>query len=177
MERGDLPPDTSLSSHPSSGDLPVDHRRHPRHGHRLHRRSCSQRDRHAHESRNQRKTRLGKATLRATTPSPSFPLATTPSTSRPAASRNRSPRTSRWKRVTVRVPTLHLELGAESTVIEVTASTPLLQADSATVSSTVTAKAVQDLPLNGRNFVQLVALVPGANEGAGQRSEQRRPPR
>jgi Carboxypeptidase regulatory-like domain/TonB dependent receptor len=61
----------------------------------------------------------------------------------------------------------HLELGAESTVIEVTASTPLLQADNATVSSTVTAKAVQDLPLNGRNFVQLVALVPGANEGQG----------
>jgi hypothetical protein len=52
-------------------------------------------------------------------------------------------------------------------VVEVTASTPLLQADSATVSSTVTAKAVQDLPLNGRNFVQLVALVPGANEGPG----------
>jgi hypothetical protein len=47
----------------------------------------------------------------------------------------------------------------------VTASTPLLQAHSATVSATVTAKAVQDLPLNGRNFVQLVQLVPGANEG------------
>ncbi|WP_433974359.1 TonB-dependent receptor domain-containing protein [Tunturiibacter lichenicola] len=62
---------------------------------------------------------------------------------------------------------IHLALGAESTTIEVTASTPLLQADSATVSSTVTAKAVQDLPLNGRNFVQLVGLVPGANEGAG----------
>ncbi|NYF50603.1 TonB-dependent receptor [Tunturiibacter gelidoferens] len=62
---------------------------------------------------------------------------------------------------------VHLQLGAESTVVEVTASTPLLQADSATVSSTVTAKAVQDLPLNGRNFVQLVGLVPGANEGAG----------
>jgi hypothetical protein len=62
---------------------------------------------------------------------------------------------------------VHLQLGSESTVIEVTASTPLLQADSATVSSTVTAKAVQDLPLNGRNFVQLVQLVPGANEGPG----------
>jgi hypothetical protein len=34
----------------------------------------------------------------------------------------------------------------QSQVVEVTASTPLLQADSATVSSTVTAKAVQDLP-------------------------------
>src|SRR6201996_9059150 len=62
---------------------------------------------------------------------------------------------------------VHLQLGSESQVVEVTASTPLLQADSATVSSTVTAKAVQDLPLNGRNFVQLVALVPGANEGQG----------
>ena len=62
---------------------------------------------------------------------------------------------------------VHLALGSESTVVEVTASTPLLQSDSATVSSTVTSKAVQDLPLNGRNFVQLVALVPGANEGQG----------
>jgi hypothetical protein len=62
---------------------------------------------------------------------------------------------------------IHLQTGSEATVIEVTASTPLLQADSATVSSTVTAKAVQDLPLNGRNFVQLVALVPGANQGSG----------
>jgi hypothetical protein len=62
---------------------------------------------------------------------------------------------------------VHLTLGSESQTIEVTASTPLLQADSATVSSTVTARAVQDLPLNGRNFVQLVALVPGANEGQG----------
>jgi hypothetical protein len=62
---------------------------------------------------------------------------------------------------------VRLEAGSESTTIEVTASTPLLQADSATVSSTVTAQAVQNLPLNGRNFVQLVAVVPGANQGSG----------
>jgi hypothetical protein len=61
----------------------------------------------------------------------------------------------------------HMQLGAESTTVEVEAQTPLLQADNATVSSTVTEKAVQDLPLNGRNFVQLVQLVPGANEGPG----------
>jgi hypothetical protein len=61
----------------------------------------------------------------------------------------------------------HLQLGSESTFVEVTASTPLLQADTATVSSSVTAMAVQDLPLNGRNFVQMVQLVPGANEGPG----------
>ena len=61
----------------------------------------------------------------------------------------------------------HLQLGASTETINVEAQTPLLQAESATVSSTVTAQAVQDLPLNGRNYVQLVQLVPGANEGPG----------
>ena len=62
---------------------------------------------------------------------------------------------------------IHLLVGGTSESVTVEAATPLLQADNATVSSTVTAKAVQDLPLNGRNFVQLVQLVPGANEGPG----------
>lgn len=62
---------------------------------------------------------------------------------------------------------VHMQLGGESETITVEAQTPLLQSDNATVSSTVTEKAVQDLPLNGRNFVQLVQLVPGANEGPG----------
>ncbi|ADW70986.1 TonB-dependent receptor [Granulicella tundricola] len=62
---------------------------------------------------------------------------------------------------------VHLETGGEEQTVNVEAQTPLLQADNATVSSTVTAKAVQDLPLNGRNFVQLVQIVPGANEGPG----------
>jgi len=60
-----------------------------------------------------------------------------------------------------------LELGGETETVNVEAETPLLQADNATVSSTVDAKSVQDLPLNGRNFVQLVQIVPGANEGPG----------
>ncbi len=60
-----------------------------------------------------------------------------------------------------------LETGGQTDTVTVEAQTPLLQADSATVSSTVTAQEVQDLPLNGRNFVQLVQLVPGANEGPG----------
>jgi hypothetical protein len=61
----------------------------------------------------------------------------------------------------------HMATGGDTETVTVEATTPLLQADNATVSSTVTAKAVQDLPLNGRNFVQLVQLVPGANEGPG----------
>ncbi|SEG00801.1 Carboxypeptidase regulatory-like domain-containing protein [Bryocella elongata] len=74
-----------------------------------------------------------------------------------------------------------LAIGAESEVVNVEAQTPLLQSDNSTVSSTVTAQAVQDLPLNGRNYVQLVQLVPGANEGPGNgltsggRPDDRRP--
>ncbi|WP_213804398.1 TonB-dependent receptor [Granulicella sp. dw_53] len=62
---------------------------------------------------------------------------------------------------------VQMQTGGQTETVTVEAQTPLLQADNATVSSTVTAKAVQDLPLNGRNFVQLVQLVPGANEGPG----------
>ena len=74
-----------------------------------------------------------------------------------------------------------LQLGQSTETVEVTAQSPLLQTDNAIVSSTVTEQAVQDLPLNGRNFVQLVQLVPGANEGPGNgltsggRPDDRRP--
>ena len=62
---------------------------------------------------------------------------------------------------------IHLTAGGVTETVVVESTTPLLQADNATVSSTVTEQSVQDLPLNGRNFVQLVQLVPGANEGPG----------
>lgn len=62
---------------------------------------------------------------------------------------------------------VRMQIGSVSEVINVEAQTPLLQSENATVSSTVTAQSVQDLPLNGRNYVQLVQLVPGANEGPG----------
>jgi hypothetical protein len=61
----------------------------------------------------------------------------------------------------------HLQLGNVSETVSVEATTPLLQSENATVGTTVTAQAVQDLPLNGRNYVQLVQMVPGANEGPG----------
>jgi len=74
-----------------------------------------------------------------------------------------------------------LPVGESTQTVEVVAQTPLLQTDNATVSSTITDAAVQDLPLNGRNFIQLVQLVPGANEGPGNgltsggRPDDRRP--
>lgn len=73
-----------------------------------------------------------------------------------------------------------LQLGTVAENITVTASAPLLQTDTSTVSALVTEKAVQDLPVNGRNFVRLVQLAPGANEGlanslaSGTRPDDRR---
>jgi hypothetical protein len=73
-----------------------------------------------------------------------------------------------------------LQVGAVQENVTVTAQSPLLQTDTATVSSLVSTKAVQDLPVSGRNVQQLVQLVPGAFEGlpnslaSGTRPDDRR---
>jgi hypothetical protein len=73
-----------------------------------------------------------------------------------------------------------LQVGEVTQTVEVTATTPALQTDSATVRDTVSAQSVQDLPLNGRNFVQLVTTAPGAAPGpsnsilSGTRPDERR---
>jgi len=75
---------------------------------------------------------------------------------------------------------VRLQVGAVAENVTVVAESPLVQTDSATLSSLVTEKAVQDLPVNGRNFVRLVQLVPGATEGipnslaSGTRPDDRR---
>src|SRR5215470_5064641 len=73
-----------------------------------------------------------------------------------------------------------LQVGAVQENVTVTAQAPLLQTDTATVSSLVSEKAVQDLPVSGRNVARLVQLVPGAFEGlqnslsTGNRPDDRR---
>ena len=73
-----------------------------------------------------------------------------------------------------------MEVGATQQTVEVTAITPALQTDSSSLGQTVTNKAVQDLPLNGRNFIQLAQVTAGANEGlpnglsTGNRPDDRR---
>ena len=53
-----------------------------------------------------------------------------------------------------------MEVGQVSDTVEVTASTPLIRLDSAEMGEVVGKTQVQALPLNGRNFAQLVYLVP-----------------
>ncbi len=59
-----------------------------------------------------------------------------------------------------------LQVGQSTQVVEVTSQTPLLQADSANVTTTITTEAVENLPTAQRNLTSLVILTPGANEAA-----------
>src|SRR5712671_2301533 len=54
-----------------------------------------------------------------------------------------------------------LEIGDVGQVVEVKADTPLLQTETSSLGQVVEARAVQQMPLNGRNVLNLVALVPG----------------
>src|SRR5438067_6425062 len=60
---------------------------------------------------------------------------------------------------------VHLELGTVGQSVEVAGSSPALQTDSSSLGSLINERAVQDLPLNGRNFVVLAQLAAGATEG------------
>ncbi|HUB33248.1 MAG TPA: TonB-dependent receptor [Bryobacteraceae bacterium] len=73
-----------------------------------------------------------------------------------------------------------LQVGEATQTVEVVATTPALQTDSSTLRDAVAAQSVQDLPLNGRNYVQLVSTTPGAAAGpsnsilSGTRPDERR---
>ncbi|MBC8165097.1 MAG: TonB-dependent receptor [Bryobacteraceae bacterium] len=75
-----------------------------------------------------------------------------------------------WKREGVRLEVnqvaridVSLELGAVTETVSVTSTAPLIESDSSAVGQVVETKAIEDLPLNGRNFVQLAILGPGVN--------------
>ena len=57
---------------------------------------------------------------------------------------------------------LQMQVGAVESTIEVTGEIPVVQTTSATVQTSMTVRQVQELPLNGRNPLQLVALTAGA---------------
>ena len=54
-----------------------------------------------------------------------------------------------------------LEVGQVTETVEVKASAPLLESDNSAIGQVIEQKAVAELPLNGRNFVQLATLGPG----------------
>ena len=63
---------------------------------------------------------------------------------------------------------LKLELGQESTVVEVTGSAVQVNTEQATVQGVLTASQIENLPVNGRNFLDLAQLEPGVQIQDGQ---------
>jgi hypothetical protein len=74
-----------------------------------------------------------------------------------------------------------LVVGGANETVEITTSAPILQTDTSSIGSNITQQAVHDLPLNGRNYITLVQMSPGATEAApnsinsGTRPDDRRP--
>lgn len=58
-----------------------------------------------------------------------------------------------------------MQVGDVNQVVEVSAQTPLLQTENASLGQVVEARKVLEMPLNGRNVFGLVALVPGVVPG------------
>ena len=54
-----------------------------------------------------------------------------------------------------------LQVGEVTQTLEVSSQAPLLQTETGSLSQVISARAVQELPLNGRNVLNLVALSPG----------------
>ena len=61
---------------------------------------------------------------------------------------------------------LDLEVGLVSETVLIEGTAPLLETQSSVLGNVIEEKQVQELPLNGRNFVQLATLSPGVS-GAG----------
>lgn len=73
-----------------------------------------------------------------------------------------------------------LAVGKQEEVVQVSASTVALQTDSSVVGTLIADRAVENLPLNGRNIINLVQLSAGVSEGlsnslsSGNRPDDRR---
>ena len=60
---------------------------------------------------------------------------------------------------------VNLKIGNVTDTVNVSGEAALLQTENATVGTVIDAAKIVDLPLNGRNFIQLAQLVPGVQAG------------
>jgi hypothetical protein len=67
----------------------------------------------------------------------------------------------------------HMQVGQVNEVVNVTGEAALLTTETATTGTVIENKRIVDLPLNGRNFLQLVALAPNVSYGFGTAGQQR----
>ncbi|MBM3785269.1 MAG: carboxypeptidase regulatory-like domain-containing protein [Acidobacteria bacterium] len=64
-----------------------------------------------------------------------------------------------------------LKVGAVSETVEVQASAPVLESETTSVGTVIENKRIVELPLNGRNYLQLASLIPGATTNGPSSSQ------
>src|SRR6185295_11496421 len=64
-----------------------------------------------------------------------------------------------------------LQVGTLSETVEVTAGSPLIQTENAAISTVIENRVIVELPLNGRNYLQLASLIPGATTNGPSSSQ------
>ena len=63
-----------------------------------------------------------------------------------------------------------LKLGQIAQTVEVTGTTALMQTDDANVSNTIQQEMINDLPIEGRNYLNFAQILPNFNSGTGDTS-------
>ena len=56
-----------------------------------------------------------------------------------------------------------MQVGSLSQTVEVDSATPLLETSASSTGSTITPQQIEDMPINGRNYLDLLQLVPGVS--------------
>ena len=159
-------PGFSLLLSRACGPCPGDHGRSGRHDQRQFRRHRARR----HGRRDQRSHRRQPHGYDRRRRAPTFSLrcnrAATGSPPRFKVFVKSSARAWNCKSISAREIDLALEVGLISETVMIAGTAPLLETQSSVLGTVIEEKQVQDLPLNGRNFVQLATLSPGVS-GAG----------
>ncbi len=64
-----------------------------------------------------------------------------------------------------------LEVGELTNVVEVAGGAPILQSENASIGTVIENRTIVELPLNGRNYLQLTSLIPGATTNGPSSSQ------
>ena len=85
-------------------------------------------------------------------------------------------RTHERRDIEVQVGSAHriavtMEVGERTEVVEITGGAPLLETANSAVGTVIENRAIVELPLNGRNYLQLASLMPGATTNGPSSSQ------
>jgi carboxypeptidase family protein/TonB-dependent receptor-like protein len=64
-----------------------------------------------------------------------------------------------------------LEIGELTNVVEIAGGAPVIQSENASIGTVIENRSVVELPLNGRNYLQLTSLIPGATTNGPSSSQ------